>query len=238
MLIIAPIFSAAAVSVKVRLTVAIACTLVIAPLLSPLPAVDVLSLNALFIMINQILIGITMGFALQLMFAIFVTAGHVLAMQMGLGFSMMNSPQDGVQITVLGQFYLILATLLFLALDGHLQLIKMLHDSFTILPVGEFSTITREGLWMLVSWGSQMFLNAVMVVLPAIAALLMVNVSFGVMAKASPQLNPFSVGFVITIIFGFVIVYVTLPAILPYFNQIMEDAFTLIFDILTISGRT
>ena len=91
---------------------------------------------------------------------------------------------------------------------------------------------------MLFSWSSKMFLSAVMMVLPAITALLMVNVSFGVMAKASPQLNPFSVGFLITIILGFSIIYVTFPTLVPYFAQIMDDIFQLVKDILIVSAET
>ena len=231
MMLVAPVFSAQTVPVKVRVAAAIAITLVIIPVLPPLPKVDFISGEALLIAIHQVLIGAIMGFALQLAFNLFVMAGHILAMQAGLGFSMMNSPQDGVQVTVVGQLYLMLATLLYLAMDGHLILIREVLNSFQILPIG-LGGISPTGFWMLASWGSNMFLNAVMMVLPAITALLMVNVSFGVMSKASPQLNPFSIGFLITIILAFVIIYIALPTLVPYFEKIMTNIFQLIHDIL------
>ncbi|MCU7940064.1 MAG: flagellar biosynthetic protein FliR [gamma proteobacterium symbiont of Bathyaustriella thionipta] len=231
MMLVAPVFSAKSVPVKVRVAAAMAMTLVVMPVLPPLPLVDFISGEALLIAVHQVLIGAIMGFALQLAFNLFVMAGHILAMQAGLGFSMMNSPQDGVQVTVVGQLYLMLATLLYLALDGHLILIREVLNSFTLLPIGA-GGISPAGYWMLVSWGSTMFLSSVMIVLPAITALLMVNVSFGVMSKASPQLNPFSVGFLITIILAFAIIYITLPTLIPHFEKIMTAIFQLIQDIL------
>ena len=235
MMLVAPIFSAQSVPVKVRVATAFAITIVIVPVLPPLPLVDFISGEALLIAIHQVFIGAIMGFALQLAFNLFVMAGHILAMQAGLGFSMMNSPQDGVQVTVVGQLYLMLATLLYLGMDGHLILIREVLNSFNTLPIAT-SGISPTGFWMLVSWGSNMFFSAVMMVLPAITALLMVNVSFGVMSKASPQLNPFSIGFLITIILAFVIIYITLPTLVPYFEKVMTSIFQLIRDILEHSA--
>jgi flagellar biosynthetic protein FliR len=237
MMLVAPIFSAKSIPVKSRVVMAIAITLVITPVLPPLPLVDFLSAQAVLILIHQVIIGAIMGFAMQLAFNIFVMSGHILAMQAGLGFSMMNSPQDGVQVTVVGQLYLMLATFLYLALDGHLILIREVLNSFYLLPIGA-GGISTTGYWLLVNWGSHMFLSAVMIVLPAITALLMVNVSFGVMSKASPQLNPFSVGFLITIILAFAIIYVTLPTLVPHFERIMTEVFQLIKDILQLSVNT
>jgi len=226
MMMTAPIFSSNSFPIKFRVTLALACTLVIAPMLPDLPAIDFLSGESFLIMLNQIIIGSIMGFALQLIFSVLVLAGQILAMQAGLGFSMMNSPQDGVQVTVVGQLYVMIATLLFLAMDGHLLMIQMIYDSFWQLPIG-IAGIHPKGFWLFVSWGSEFYKHAIMVVMPAIAALLMVNISFGVMAKASPQLNPFSVGFVITIIFGFVIVLLSLPNLSPYFTKLVEEGFGL-----------
>ena len=237
MMLVAPIFSSQSVPIKIRVASAVAVTMVVVPILPPLPMVEFISGDALLIAIHQVIIGAAMGFALQLAFNIFVMSGHIIAMQAGLAFSLMNSPQDGVQVTVVGQLYLTFATLLYLAMDGHLILIREVINSFNTLPIG-INGISATGYWMLFMWSGKMFISAVMMVLPAITALLMVNVSFGVMAKASPQLNPFSVGFLITIILGFSIVYVTFPTLVPYFEQIMNDIFQLIKDILVISAES
>ena len=226
MMMTAPIFSSQSFPIRFRISLALACTVVMVPMLPDLPAIDFLSGESFLIMLNQIIIGSIMGFTLQLIFSVLVLSGQILAMQAGLGFSMMNSPQDGVQITVVGQLYVMIATLLFLAMDGHLLLIQMIFESFKQVPIG-LEGINPKGFWLFVAWGSEFYKHAIMVVMPAIAALLMVNISFGVMAKASPQLNPFSVGFVITITFGFVIVFLTLPSLSPYFTRLVEEGFAL-----------
>lgn len=227
MMMVAPIFSSNTFPVKIRIGLAFVCSVLIAPLLPSVPAVDFLSGDGVMIMANQILIGLAIGFILQMVFGVFVLAGQIFAMLTGLGFSMMNSPQDGVQITVVGQMYVILTTLLFLIMHGHLFLLQLVFESFEKVPIGTIG-ITTDGLWELVSWGSDFYKHAVMLVMPAIAAMLMVNLSFGVMAKASPQLNPFSVGFLITIIIGFVVFYLMLPNFLHLFTTIMEDGFSLV----------
>jgi len=233
MLAVAPVFSAKSVPVKIKVALAMACSVVVAPTLPPLPAVDFLSGEAFLIMVNQIVIGAAIGFVLQFVFGVFVVAGQIFAMLTGLGFSMMNSPQDGVQVTVVGQMYVIITTLFFLSMHGHLFLLQMLFESFHKIPIG-LQNIPTENLWLMISWGSRFYMHAVMIVMPAIAAMLMVNFSFGVMAKASPQLNPFSIGFMITIILGFVIFLVTLPGLIPYFTKLMEEGFTLVERIMVI----
>ncbi len=227
----APVFSSQTVPIKVRVSLAIALTILIAPLLPDLPAIDFLSAESFIIMINQVVIGITIGFVLRFVFGVFVLAGQIFAMQTGLGFSMMNSPQDGVQVTVVGQFYVIAVTLLYLVLHGHLFLIQLLMESFYKIPIG-LEGIHVKAFWMIAAWGSQFYMHAVMVVMPAIVAMLMINFSFGIMAKAAPQLNPFSIGFMLTIIFGFVILYLTLPSLLDYFIKLMEEGFTMIDTII------
>jgi flagellar biosynthetic protein FliR len=217
-----PMIGARFVPMRVRMGVALALVLVVAPLLPPAPAVEPLSPDGVLITANQIIIGAVMGFVLSIVFAVFVHGAQIIAMQMGLGFASMVDPENGVQVPVLSQFYSIIVTLLFLALDGHLALIEMLVDSFRLLPVagGVFSA---AGAWELVSWASLLFAGAVRVALPAIAALLLVNIAFGVMSRAAPQLNIFSIGFPISILFGFAIILFTLPALTSQFTGMFVD---------------
>jgi len=119
-----------------------------------------------------------------------------------------------------------LAALLFLSLDGHLVLVQVMTDSFRTLPVG-ITGLSRGGVWQLVSWAGWIFTGGVLIALPAIAALLIVNVSFGVMTRAAPQLNIFAVGFPITLILGFVVLTATLPTIAPKFTDLVSRSFDL-----------
>lgn len=207
----APIFSSNFVNMRSRLLIALAISIVIVPAIpNAAPAVEPLSGAGLLIISHQILIGACMGFMLQLLFNAFIIAGQIVAMQMGLGFASMVDPQNGVTVPVISQFYLIFVTLVFLSLDGHLILLKVLAESFVTLPVLP-SGLPHTSFRDLVGQASWMYAAGVLVALPAIGSLMMVNLAFGILSRAAPQISPFSIGFPMTIILGFAIIYFTLP---------------------------
>ncbi|MFA7632039.1 MAG: flagellar biosynthetic protein FliR [Thiohalomonadaceae bacterium] len=201
-------------------------------MLPPVPSVDPFSLASVLIIMQQIVIGSAMGFTLQLVFAAVTTGGQVVAMQMGLGFASMVDPQNGMQVPVLSQIYLLLVTLLFLTFNGHLLMIEMVAESFTTLPIA-IDGLTRNGFWHLVIWGTQMFAGALSLALSAVASLLVVSIAFGVMARAAPQLNIFAVGFPVSLIMGFVVILYTLPTIVPQFEALANEGFALIIRLLS-----
>lgn len=227
MFMVAPITSGQYVPVRVRLMLAVAVTLVVMPLLPAMPQVAPFSLTALTLILQQLLIGIAMGFVLMLVFSAIVTGGQLIAMQMGLGFAQMVDPANGMQVPVLSQIYLLMTTLLFLVMDGHLVLVAMLVESFQTLPLGP-AGMDRDGFWAIAMWGSKMFAGAVWMALPALASLLTVNTAFGVMARAAPQLNIFAVGFPVAMMMGFVVIIYTLPTVAPQFDVLVEQGFELI----------
>jgi len=222
----APVFGARTIPVSVKLIFAVVFTMVIAPVSPPVPVIDPLSGEAVLIVMNQILIGAAMGLALQLVFAMFIVGGQIIAFQMGLGFASMVDPASGTQVPVVSQFYVIVLTLVFLALDGHLVFISVIAESFHTLPIG-VNGLSREGLWALVIWGGNMYAGAVQIALPAIASLLLINLTFGIVTRAAPQFNIFSIGFPVTMVAGFFIMLVTLKAILPQIKLQLANAFEL-----------
>jgi flagellar biosynthetic protein FliR len=202
--------------------------------LAPVPAIEVLSHSGLLIMLQQILIGVVMGFILQMVFGALIFGGQVVAYSTGLGFASMVDPQNGVQVPVVAQFYLILATLLFLLSNGHLLTIELLADSFRTLPVA-VDGISRNGLLDIVAWGSRMFAGGLLIALPIVGAMLLVYMGMGVVMRAAPQLNIFSVGFPITMLLGFVLMWVSLPSLFDAFNQFLEDSFQLMMQLLRVT---
>jgi len=222
MLMVAPIYAASSFPVRIRVVLAVLITAVLYPVIDPVTGVDPVSFEGFIILGQQVIIGAAMGFFLQMAFQLLVIAGEAIAMTMGLGFARMMDPQNGVQVPVVAQYFIIVATLLFLSMNGHLLLLQMIIQSFEILPVSQ-TGMSREGLWLVVSWGSQMFIGAVLVALPAVTALLMSNIAMGVVTRAAPQLNIFAVGFPLMLLLGFVLLMLTLPSVLPQFsNQIMH----------------
>lgn len=229
---VAPAFGALFVQARLRLVLAGAVALLVAPLV-PLPTgIEVFSVAGFIVTAQQVLIGVALGFALQILFDAVSMGGQLLANSMGLSFAFNVDPMRGTSTAALGQLYALLVMLTFLALDGHLAVIEMLVGGFRTLPVGTIG-LSDGSLWMLVGWGSQIFSGALAVALPGITALLIVNLAFGVMSRAAPTLNLFAVGFPITLIFGLVIVLLGLPALQSSFARLLGDAFLLLRSLLT-----
>ncbi len=233
--LVAPIFGARTVPVRVRVLFIVAMTVMVAPIVGPPPQVDPLSASGFLIIIHEVLIGFALSFALQLMFSTVVVAGQSMANSMGLGFASMADPSSGVTVTILGQFYLIGATLLFLALGGHLVLLELMVESYRLIPIGG-GTISSEAMWNLVQWGTQMFAAAVSIALPLMASILVINLSFGVITRAAPQLNVFAIGFPISMTVGFLLLWLLVPNLLPVFENVMVQSFDLMREVLVV-GR-
>jgi flagellar biosynthetic protein FliR len=225
-LMVAPIFGARFVPARVRVLLAAAVTALVLPLLPPVE-VRPLSIEGVVITIHQVLIGAATGFVLQVAFDALAMGGQLLANGMGLGFAFNVDPLRGTGTAVLGQFYMVLVTLTFLALDGHVALVATLVDGFRRLPVAGAAP-GAETWWTVAAWGSQLFAGALRVALPGMTALLVANLALGVVSRAAPTLNLFAVGFPAMVAFGLVIVLFGLPAVQSGFVELIEAAFALI----------
>ena len=233
MFVTVPVFSLRAVPARVRLMLSVALTFVVMPLLPPVPAIEPFSLQGFWAAIAQVMIGLSTGFIVQLVFAAITFAGQGVALSMGLGFASMVDPQNGQQVPVVAQFYVITSTLVFLGLDAHLLLINMLLDSFTSLPIG-VDGLSKADIWSIIAWSSRVFADGLLLAMPIIVSLLLVNISFGVAARAAPQLNIFSVGFPVTLMLGIVLIWLTLPVLLEQFTGILTSAYELIGQLLRL----
>ena len=207
---------------RAKVIIVISLTIMVAPLLPKMPIVDPLSVSGIMITTQQVIIGVILGFIVSLIFSALIIGGQSIAQLMGLGFASMMDPQNGVAVPVVGQFYTVIATIIFLILNGHLILVETLLGSFRTMPVGTYSLLP-ETIWQVVIWSKWMFIAALVIALPAMTALLLVNIAFGVMTRASPQLNIFAVGFPITILLGFVAMLVTLPYFVPKFQELLDQ---------------
>jgi flagellar biosynthetic protein FliR len=219
-----PIISTQLVSTRIRLGLALGVTVVVAPVIEPVPMMDLLSMQSFIIILQQILIGLALGFVLQLLFQIFVVGGQVVAMQNGLGFATLVDPVNGINVASISQLYLMTVNLLFFAFNGHLAVMYLIGTSFEQLPIGT-TGLPVENYLQLVKLASWMFSGAILVALPSIMALLVVNVSFGVISKVAPQMNIIAVGFPFTMVMGLVIIWLTLANVLPQYERLSADAF-------------
>jgi flagellar biosynthetic protein FliR len=226
-----PVFSGQSAPMFVRVALALATAILLAPLLGPVPAVDPLSAEAFLITLQQILIGMAMGLIVSVVFATLLVAGEAIAMAMGLGFAQMTDPQTGASLPVVSNFLNILGALVFLSLDGHLAVFQLLVNSFETLPVAPVG-LSNDDFMAMVLWGGQMYAGAVLIALPAFAAMLMVNLGFGVITRASPALNIFAVGFPMMISLGIVVIWLALPGIVDQFTDLLNQAYALIAELV------
>ncbi len=223
-LMVAPLYGTSYVPPRVRIVLAGAITLVVLPLIPRTDGLTLLSADGLVTTVQQIVIGAALGFALQLMFDALNLGGQILANGMGLGFAYNLDPLRGVETPALGQLYVVLGTLTFLALDGHIALIQTLAASFRGLPIGP-AGFAPQALHTLADWGNELFLGALRIALPGMTALLVINLAFGVMSRAAPSLNLFAVGLPVTLVCGLVVVLFGLPSMQTGFTALLGSAF-------------
>ncbi|WP_422135145.1 flagellar biosynthetic protein FliR [Endozoicomonas sp. ALD040] len=220
-----PIISSQVVAPRIRVILAMAITIIVAPMLPAVPAVEPLSGEALLITAQQLAVGLLMAMVLQIYFAIFTSAGQMLSLQMGLGMAVMFDPMNGAQIPVISQVFQLLSFLMFLAFDGHLVVISIVVESFNTIPIAPFS-IRQLDIDRLPAMGGWMFASALLMVLPAIVALLIVTFTFGVMNRSAPQFNIFSLGFPLTMLAGIFILMLissTLNGVFTRFTRTVLD---------------
>ena len=222
MLLTAPIFSLDALTLPIRIMLALVLTFFIYPMVD-WPVLDPISAIGFFEIVNQLFIGAMMGLMLQVTIGAIVLAGQTIAGSMGLSMASMYDPNVG-NVPVISQFLVILSTMIFLGFGGHVIMISMIMDSFTALPIGQ-SVLNQASFAKVVAWSSMMFLGAVLIALPVMISLLFINIGLGIITRAAPSLNIFSVGFPASIAAGFVILIISLESIIGRMRWLWTQAF-------------
>jgi len=217
----APILSHRAMPRRARIGLALAVTVLVAPGLPAVPESPLLSGASLLLLAQQVLIGVAIGFCIRLAFAAVEMAGDMIGLQMGLSYAMFFDPQSNAQTPIVGTFLSMVATLMFLAIDGPTQAIAAVAESFRLAPIGtDFHAALRWSL--IIELGAGMFVLGLQLALPVLTAMLVCNVAMGVMARAAPQLNLFSVGFPVTLLTGLGALALMLPHMAEPMRRALE----------------
>jgi flagellar biosynthetic protein FliR len=227
---IAPVLGAMFVPNRVRLLITLVLSFAMLPAAGPPPAFSPLSVAGFLAIGQELLVGIAIGFLLKIAIEAAVLAGQIVSTGTGLSFAMVVDPQAG-GIPLLGRFYLIVATLLLLAMNAHLQLIEVLAASFALVPIGS-GGLGVAGSAQVAAFAGLMFAGALKLALPSVAAMLMVNVAFGVISRAAPTLNLFAVGFPITLLMGFLVIVMDIGAHGPIWQSQLAETFAVIGRVL------
>jgi flagellar biosynthesis protein FliR len=225
----APLLGDQVVPARVKIALAMACAILVAPTLSEAPTSSPFSGDGVMLLIQQVLIGVSIGFGMRFVFAAVELAGDMIGLQMGLSFATFIDPQNSTETPIVGSFLGIIATLILLALNGHLLMIAALIDSFRILPISAHPEITL-GIGRIVALGGEIFRIGLHLSLPVLATLLVLNLAMGVLSRAAPQINIFAIGFPMTILAGLFLLGLSLPYIVSALEPVLVQA------ISTLSG--
>jgi flagellar biosynthetic protein FliR len=220
--IAAPVFSAVSVPLPARIALTGAIGVLVLGVVPIQPPAEIFSVNTFLAVAAEALIGLALGFVLQIAFAAPLIASEVIGMSMGLGFATAMDPQNGAASPALGQFLTILLTLLFLSVDGHLVLVELVVRSYEVMPPGAF--LSPERLLGIAMFGGYAFLAGLLLALPVGFLLMCLNVVVGMLSRAAPALNLFAVGLPASLAVGVVAILLALPAMGDYLLVIIREA--------------
>ena len=211
----APVFGAPQVPVLLRFVLALAVG-VPASLVATvvLPEGGIVSVAGFALILGEILIGLALGFALQTGFAATAIAGEAIGNAMGLGFAATIDPMSGHGTPALGQVLTVLATLLFLSMDGHLAFITVVIESYRALPVGG-GLLSAGGAQAVAIMGGAMFAASVMLALPVVTGVILIQLVMAMLARSAPALNLFAVGLPAALLGGLLLFAFATPVIGP-----------------------
>lgn len=222
LLTVAPIFSEKGVSVRVRVGLSILIAALIGGQL-PDSQIALYSVQGVWAVAKQVLIGAALGLSIQLLFVAVKMAGEMIGMQMGLSFATFFDPNAG-NIPVISRFLNLLVTLLFLVFNGHLWLIAMVAASFQQLPVDD-APLHMGGFYLLVNQAGMIFQEGLMLGLPIIALLLCINFILGLLNRMTPQLSIFVIGFPLTLTVGMMALSLISQTLAPFIERLMATVF-------------
>lgn len=218
----APVFSAVAVPLPARIALTGALGVLVLGTTKITPPDQIFALSTIVAVASEALIGLALGFVLQIAFSAPLIASEVIGMSMGIGFANAVDPNSGTSTPALGQFMSLLLTLLFLAVDGHLVLVDLVVRSYVAIPPGAW--IAPERLMGIALFGGYAFLAGLLLALPVGFLLLCLNIVVGMLSRAAPALNLFAVGLPASLAVGVVAILLALPAMGDYLLVIIQTA--------------
>ena len=216
-----PVLGTRTVPARVRIGLAALITLAAQPSMPVVEAVPLDSPLAFVLVVQQLLIGLSLGFAVRVVFAALEFAGEIIGLQMGLNFAGFFDPISAGTATATSRFYGTTVAWLFIVINGHLLVVATLVQSFTTFPVGPepFAFLKSAQPWR---WGSEIFATGLWIALPLVALLLFVNLVLGAISRVAAQISIFSIGFPVTLGMGLVGIMLTLPAMEGPFTMALE----------------
>ena len=221
-LLTSPFFSIQAVTVRIRVLLAVLLTWMVYPLTN-WPVIDPFTAIGLREIFMQVFVGVLLGTLLQVVNSALIVGGQAISASMGLSMANMVDPNMG-NVPVIAQFLVICSTLVFLGLGGHVLVISLLLESFKLLPIGEIIE-AKPLLLLTIEWSAMIFLGGLLLALPIMTSLLLINIGLGVITRAAPALNIFAVGFPAMILAGTILLAMSMSSIGFRIQWLWQEAF-------------
>lgn len=221
----APFFGAAAVPMQLRVAISAAIAVLVCgwvPLHTP---EHLLSLAGLLAVGGEVLVGLALGFVLQLSFAAPIIAAEQIGGAMGMSIATTSDPLSGAHSPALGQYFTVLLSVIFLGLGGHLTWLHLVVESYSALPPGA-AWLSPDKLELIASFAAQMFVAAVAIALPVTLVLLLVQLVSGVLSRSAPALNLFSLGLPAGVLAGIAALIAAAPLVAEQFADLSAEALT------------
>lgn len=231
-----PVLGNKQIPARVKIGLALMLTVIVAPTLSVQPDIEPASALWFFVLLQQVLAGLAIGFTMRLIFSALEMAGELAGMQMGLGFASFFDPLNASFSPVVAQFLGIIAALAFLGMDGHLYILAALAESFHVFPISS-AMPSAVAMHTLAAWGGSIFIYALQMSMPLIGALLITNLALGILTRSAPQLNIFAIGFPITLAVGFAALALSLPYMAPLLDHLTHDGLDTALRIMQQLGK-
>ena len=226
-----PLFGMRGVPTPIRVVISFILGLAVVSF-TGLPSEDLLSsLNFIFIVLVEIAVGLTAGLIVTIWFSSVALAGEKMATSAGLGYAAQIDPQAGGQTPVVSVILNLFLIVLFVSLDGHLLMLRVFFESFSILPIGSMPppmVLIGAGI----KAAGSMFVAASLIMLPVVGIILMINVSAGIMTRSAPQLNLFSFVFPVTILGAFIILYFSTGTMALAFSDLIFSSIEALEDLM------
>ncbi|KQM67460.1 flagellar biosynthetic protein FliR [Sphingomonas sp. Leaf17] len=221
--ITAPVFSAVSIPLQVRVILAGAIGVLVLAVHPVTPPAQIFSVATFLSIASEALIGLAMGFVLQIAFSAPLIASELIGGSMGLSMATSVDPINGRPSPALGQFFSLMLTLLFLSVDGHLVLVEMVVKSYEAMPPGE-AWLGAERLKNIAFFGGYAFLAGLLLALPVGFLLLCLNLVVGMISRSAPSLNLFAVGLPASLAVGVISLAIGFPAMGDYMLVIIREA--------------
>ncbi|QUH20822.1 flagellar biosynthetic protein FliR [Alkaliphilus sp. B6464] len=236
--VISPIFGRNNLPTIMKIGLSITVALILLPLKINGFYLEIDNMRTLmFWSISEFLIGIIIGLIAFIYFSIVYLAGTIVDIQMGFGMVNIMDPQTNAQMPLMGGFYNILLTLVFLTINGHHQMIKSLIYSYEILPIGFNISVSESLINYLIKIFTDTFILAFQLSAPILIAIFLANVILGILARTMPQMNIFIVGLPLKIAIGIIIILLSLRFFIPYSESLFDKMYQSIYELMQILSR-